>query len=100
MQGLGGEFLARAAFAGDQNVHHAIADALHQTHDLLDARSGADDALAGITVLDLAPEVGVLLRQLVLVATPLADQNVHHAIADALHQTHDLLDARSGADDA
>src|ERR1035438_8187020 len=74
MQRLGREFLASAAFAGDQDVDHAIADALHQTHNLLDALPGADDAVAGITVLDLAPEVGVLLRQLVLVAAQFADQ--------------------------
>ena len=74
MQGFGDQFLAGAAFAGDQNVDHAIADALHQTHNLLDALAGADDAVRGIAILDLAPEVRVLLRQLVLIAAQFADQ--------------------------
>ena len=68
------QFLARAAFAGDQHVDQAVADALDQAHDLLDSLPRADDAVRGVAVLHLAPQVGVLLRQLILVAPQFADQ--------------------------
>ena len=74
MQRLGDQFLAGAALAGDQNVDHAIPYALHQAHNLLDALPRADDAVRGIAVLHLAPEMRVLLRQLILIAPQFADQ--------------------------
>ena len=71
---LGGKFLAGSAFAGDQHIDHTIADALHEPHYLLNALARPDDAMRGVAALHFAPEMGVLLREFVLIAPKLADQ--------------------------
>ena len=74
VDGLGDQFLARAALAGDQHIDQAVADALHQADHLLDPLARADDAVGGVLALHLAPQMRVLLRQLILAAPQLADQ--------------------------
>ena len=57
MEGLGRHLFAGAAFSGDEDVHQAVANALHQADDLLDPVSRADNAMGRILVLHLPPEV-------------------------------------------
>src|SRR6185437_4842890 len=52
VDGLGGHLFAGTAFAGDEDVDQAVADALDEAHGLLQARACADDAMAGIAALD------------------------------------------------
>ena len=68
VQCLGGQFLARTALSRDEHVDRAIPYALHQAHNLLDALPRADNAVGGVPALHLAPQMRVLLRQLILIA--------------------------------
>ena len=74
VDGLGHQFLAGAAFAGDQHVHQAVADTLHQADHLLNPGSGADNSVGGVFAFHLAQQVGVLLRQFVFAAAQFADE--------------------------
>ena len=60
VDGLGRHLLPRAALSGDQNVDGAVADALHQPHDLLNPVPRADDAVRCVPVFHLTPQVDVL----------------------------------------
>src|SRR5260370_1926278 len=74
VDGLGYQFLAGAAFARDQDVDKAVANALHQADHLLDFLPRADNSVDRVLAFHFAPEVRVLLHQIVLIAPQFADQ--------------------------